>query len=207
MKRCLVIILACIMCVLSTNGQEHLKFYNIPIDGDLKTAVKLVKKELGLKGIRIKNIGMLMGELDGEEVYVALLGTPDSKIWCSAFVNYDGADTWDELWAKYQTINASLKAKYGEPAKVTENWETPFSPTNNPIQALKENKAILESWYFTEQGFIMAVISDSLSIMVAYVDKENISLLNTTEGALDKMLGGLEDIDKLFEEGEEPAED
>ena len=65
----------------------------------------------------------------------------------------------------------------------------------------------MESWYFTEQGFIMAVISDSLSIMVAYVDKENISLLNTTEGALDKMLGGLEDMDKLFEEGEEPAED
>ena len=49
MKR-LVIILACMMCVMSMNSQEHLKFYNIPIDGELKNAVKLVKKELGLKG-------------------------------------------------------------------------------------------------------------------------------------------------------------
>ena len=33
------------------------------------------------------------------------------------------------------------------------------------------------------------------------------SWVSVTEGALDKMLGGLEDIDQLFEEGEEPAED
>ncbi len=201
MKR-LVIILACMMCVMSMNSQEHLKFYNIPIDGELKNAVKLVKKELGLKGIRIKNIGALMGEIDGEEVMVALIGDPESKIWCCAFVNYNVAENWDELWQKYQTINATLKAQYGEPEEITEKWEAPYSPTNNPILALQEGKAIIESIYVSEQGFIAAQISGSNSIMVAYMDKINITMLHENEGGFDKILKGIENVDAQIPEEE-----
>ena len=201
MKR-LVIILACMMCVMSMNSQEHLKFYNIPIDGELKNAVKLVKKELGLKGIRIKNIGALMGEIDGEEVMVALIGDPKSKIWCCAFVNYNVAENWDELWQKYQTINATLKAQYGEPEEITEKWEAPYSPTNNPILALQEGKAKIESIYVSEQGFIAAQISGSNSVMVAYMDKINITMLHENEGGFDKILEGLENVDAQIPEEE-----
>lgn len=201
MKR-LVIILACMMCVMSMNSQEHLKFYNIPIDGELKNAVKLVKKELGLKGIRIKNIGALMGEIDGEEVMVALIGDPESKIWCCAFVNYNVAENWDELWQKYQTINATLKAQYGEPEEITEKWEAPYSPTNNPILALQEGKAIIESIYVSEQGFIAAQISGSNSVMVAYMDKINITMLHENEGGFDKILKGIENMDAQIPEEE-----
>ncbi len=201
MKR-LVIILACMMCVMSMNSQEHLKFYNIPIDGELKNAVKLVKKELGLKGIRIKNIGALMGEIDGEEVMVALIGDPESKIWCCAFVNYNVAENWDELWQKYQTINATLEAQYGEPEEITEKWEEPYSPTNNPILALQEGKAIIESIYVSEQGFIAAQISGSNSIMVAYMDKINITMLHENEGGFDKILKGIENVDAQIPEEE-----
>ena len=201
MKR-LVIILACMMCVMSMNSQEHLKFYNIPIDGELKNAVKLVKKELGLKGIRIKNIGALMGEIDGEEVMVALIGAPKSKIWCCAFVSYNVAENWDELWQKYQTINATLKAQYGEPEEITEKWEAPYSPTNNPILALQEGKAKIESRYVSEQGFIAAQISGSNSVMVAYMDKINITMLHENEGGFDKILEGLENVDAQIHEEE-----
>lgn len=201
MKR-LVIILACMMCVMSMNSQEHLKFYNIPIDGELKNAVKLVKKELGLKGIRIKNIGALMGEIDGEEVMVALIGDPKSKIWCCAFVSYNVAENWDELWQKYQTINATLKVQYGEPEEITEKWEAPYSPTNNPILALQEGKAEIESIYVSEQGFIAAQISGSNSVMVAYMDKINITMLHENEGGFDKILKALENVDAQIDEEE-----
>ena len=92
-------------------------FRSLPIDGDLKTAVKTVKK-WGFMGMKIKNVAALMGRLDNEDVILTLMATPESHTLFSVTIIYEGAKQWDDSWAEYQNINAAVAAQYGEPTEI-----------------------------------------------------------------------------------------
>lgn len=183
MKR-IVLIFIWVICTLMVMGENHLMFHNIPIDGPLKTGMKQVKK-MGFMGIKIDNIGMLMGTLDGEEVMLTLMATPKTKtIFCIAIM-YDDYNTWEELMNKYKKVNELLIKKYGEPKEIINNWEAPFSLDNNPIQALKEEKGEYGAVYSTEHGEVsvgIAFAEEKLCILEVYVDTKNYELFEAEGG-------------------------
>ena len=159
-------------------------FRSLPIDGELKTAVKTVKK-WGFMGMKIQNVAALVGTLDGEDVLLTLLATPESKTLFSVTVIYEGAKQWDESWTKYQAINAAIAAQYGEPSEVTSEWESPYSMDNNPVQAFKEGKATHSCMYTAQGGKVvvsMVYIEDKICTIVAYIDEQNASLYKAEGG-------------------------
>ena len=159
-------------------------FRSMPIDGELKTAVKTVKK-WGFMGMKIQNVAALVGTLDGEDVMLSLLATPESKTLFSVTVIYEGAKQWDESWTKYQAINAAIAAQYGEPSEVTSEWESPYSMDNNPAQAIKEGKATHSCMYIAQGGKVvvsMVYIEDKMCVLAAYIDEQNASLYKAEGG-------------------------
>ena len=86
MKR-IATILASLLCTLVILAEQHLRFRTLPIDGDLKTAVKEVKK-WGFMGMKIKNVAALVGTLDGEDVMVTIVATPETNTLFSATIIY-----------------------------------------------------------------------------------------------------------------------
>lgn len=187
MKR-ITFILACLLCTITMLGEEHLMFRSLPIDGDLKTAVKTVKK-WGFMGMKIKNIAALMGKLDNEDVMLTLMATPESHTLFSVTIIYEGTKQWDDSWAEYQNINAAVAAQYGEPTEIISQWESPYSMDNNPMQAFKEDKVTYSSMYTTQGGKVvvnMVYIEEKICTIVAYIDEQN--------AALYKAEGGTENI-------------
>lgn len=177
MKR-LVLILACITATLTIVGEEHMMFRNMPIDGELKLAMKKVK-DMGFMGMRMKNMGALMGTLDNEEVMITLMATPKTNTLFSVIVIYDGAEDWNSQLNQYKNINSSIAKKYGEPTELINQWESPYSINNNPIQAFKEDKAQYGAVYTTEQGNVsvnMVYVENEMCIMVTYIDNKNLTL-------------------------------
>lgn len=187
MKR-ITFILACLLCTITMLGEEHLMFRSLPIDGDLKTAVKTVKK-WGFMGMKIKNVAALMGKLDNQDVILTLMATPESHTLFSVTIIYEGAKQWDDSWAEYQNINAAVAAQYGEPTEIISQWESPYSIDNNPMQAFKEDKVTYSSMYTAQGGKVvvnMVYIEEKICTIVAYIDEQN--------AALYKAEGGTENI-------------
>ena len=187
MKR-ITFILACLLCTITMLGEEHLMFRSLPIDGDLKTAVKTVKK-WGFMGMKIKNVAALMGRLDNQDVILTLMATPESHTLFSVTIIYEGAKQWDDSWAEYQNINAAIAAQYGEPTEIISQWESPYSIDNNPMQAFKEDKVTYSSMYTAQGGKVvvnMVYIEEKICTIVAYIDEQN--------AALYKAEGGTENI-------------
>ena len=165
-------------------AEQHMMFRTLPIDGDLKTAVKEVKK-WGFIGMKIKNVAAMVGELDGEDVVLTLLATPETKKLFSVTVIYEGADQWEDLMTEYQTVNASLVAQYGEPTEVINQWDSPYSIDNNPFQAFKEDKAKYGNVYTTSEGYVsinIIYVEGKICTLVAYIDKQNAALYKAEGG-------------------------
>ena len=170
-------------------GEAHMKFRSLSIDGELKTAVKEVKK-WGFIGMKIKNVAAMMGTLDGEDVILTLMATPKTNTLFSVSAIYEGAEQWDELITQYQTINAAIAAQYGEPSELINQWEDSYSIDNNPILAFKENKATYGAIYTTLEGNVsinILCVESKMCIMVAYIDKQNAALYKA-EGGKEIML-------------------
>ena len=188
MKR-VVIIFFSLLCSLVMMGEKHMMFRSLPIDGDLKTAVKEVKK-WGFMGMKIKNMAVLMGTLEGADVMITLMATPKSNTLFSVSVIYEGVETWNEQMIMYEKIKASIAAKYGEPTDIINEWESPYSINNNPVQAFREDKVKYGVVYTADAGSVAVNIiyaDGKVCTMVTYIDEQNIALFEA-EGGKDMVI-------------------
>lgn len=181
--RRLTTILFFLLCTIAMMGEKHMMFRTLPIDGELKTAVKEVKK-WGFMGMKIKNVAALVGTLDGEEVMLTLMATPKTNTLFSVTIMHKTTDQWDKVMEQYQSVNASMTSKYGAPTETISQWEPPYSLDNNPVEGLKNNKAMYGCIYTTSEGKVavnIIYIEGKLCIIEAYLDKQNTTLF-TAEG-------------------------
>lgn len=189
MKRVVIIFFSLLFSIMMM-GEKHMMFRSLPIDGDLKTAVKEVKK-WGFMGMKIKNMAVLMGTLEGEDVMITLMATPKSNTLFSVSVIYEGVETWNEQMIMYERIKVSIAAKYGEPTDIINEWESPYSINNNPMQAFKEGKAMYGVVYSTKEGKVavnIMYVDGKLCTMVAYVDEQNMALFEAEGGKILPMM-------------------
>lgn len=185
-------------CSLVMFGEQHMMYRTLSLDGNLKTAMKEVKK-WGFMGMKIKNVAAMMGSLDGEDVLLTLIATPETNTLFSVSIIYEGVEQWEEHLARYQSINDLLAAEYGEPTKVLNQWAAPYSMDNNPIQAFKEQKAIYSSMYSTQGGTVainMVYIDGKMCTLVAYVDEQNAALYKA-EGGTDILIDEDTEVDAI----------
>ena len=183
MKRITTIVL-CLLCTITMIGENHMMFRTLPINGELKTAVKEVKK-WGFMGVKIKNVAALMGTLDGEDVMLTLIATPETNTLFSVSVIYEGSEQWEEHMVKYQNINATIAAQHGEPTEIISQWEEPYSIENNPIQAFKEDKAKYGNVYSAPGGRVainMIYVEGKICTIVSYIDEQNATLYKAEGG-------------------------
>ena len=188
MKR-VVIIFFSLLCSIVMMGEKHMMFRSLPIDGDLKTAVKEVKK-WGFMGMKIKNMAVLMGTLEGADVMITLMATPKSNTLFSVSVIYEGVETWNEQMVMYEKIKASIAAKYGEPTDIINEWKSPYSINNNPMQAFREDKVKYGVVYTADAGSVAVNIiyaDGKVCTMVTYIDEQNIALFEA-EGGKDMVI-------------------
>ena len=188
MKR-VVIIFFSLLCSIVMMGEKHMMFRSLPIDGDLKTAVKEVKK-WGFMGMKIKNMAVLMGTLEGEDVMITLMATPKSNTLFSVSVIYEGVETWNEQMVMYEKIKASIAAKYEEPTDIINEWKSPYSINNNPMQAFREDKVKYGVVYTADAGSVAVNIiyaDGKVCTMVTYIDEQNIALFEA-EGGKDMVI-------------------
>jgi hypothetical protein len=181
-------------------GAEHLQFRTLTIDGELKAAVKVVKK-WGFIGMKIKNVAALMGTLDDQDVVITLIATPESHTLFAVAVMYEGTKQWDAQLSHYQSINAALAAQYGEPVQLISEWESPYSLENNPLQAFKEDKATYGQLYAAPGGKVavnMMYLDEKLCTIVTYVDELNV-LLYKQEGGTETLLDDFDEPDDIIE--------
>ena len=97
-------------CSLVMFGEQHMMYRTLSLDGNLKTAMKEVKK-WGFMGMKYKNVAALVGTLDGEEVMITLMATPKTNTLFSVAVIYEGSDQWNELLSKYKTVNTFITSE------------------------------------------------------------------------------------------------
>lgn len=188
MKR-VVIIFFSLLCSIVMMGEKHMMFRSLPIDGDLKTAVKEVKK-WGFMGMKIKNMAVLMGTLEGADVMITLMATPKSNTLFSVSVIYEGVETWNEQMVMYEKIKASIAAKYGEPTDIINEWKSPYSINNNPMQAFREDKVKYGVVYTADAGSVAVNIiyaDGKVCTMVTYLDEQNMALFEA-EGGKDMVI-------------------
>lgn len=171
-------------CSLVMFGEQHMMYRTLSLDGNLKTAMKEVKK-WGFMGMKYKNVAALVGTLDGEEVMITLMATPKTNTLFSVAVIYEGSDQWNELLSKYKTVNTFITTKYGEPSEVINQWESPYSLENSPIEAFKNGKAQYGTIYTTPEGKVSVNIicaGGKMSTMVTYIDEKNAVLFEQEGG-------------------------
>lgn len=188
MKR-VVIIFFSLLCSIVMMGEKHMMFRSLPIDGDLKIAVKEVKK-WGFMGMKIKNMAVLMGTLEGEDVMITLMATPKSNTLFSVSVIYEGVETWNEQMVMYEKIKASIAVKYGEPTDIINEWKSPYSINNNPVQAFREDKVKYGVVYTADAGSVAVNIiyaDGKVCTMVTYLDEQNMALFEA-EGGKDMVI-------------------
>ena len=188
MKRVVIIFFSLLFSIMMM-GEKHMMFRSLPIDVDLKTAVKEVKK-WGFMGMKIKNMAVLMGTLEGEDVMITLMATPKSNTLFSVSVIYEGVETWNEQMIMYEKIKSSIATKYGEPTDIINEWESPYSINNNPVQAFREDKVKYGVVYTADAGSVAVNIiyaDGKVCTMVTYIDEQNIALFEA-EGGKDMVI-------------------
>ena len=90
----------------------------------------------------------------------------------------------------YERIKASIAAKYGEPTDIINEWESPYSINNNPMQAFREDKVKYGVVYTADAGSVAVNIiyaDGKVCTMVTYIDEQNIALFEA-EGGKDMVI-------------------
>lgn len=182
MKKKLLTLMVC-MITLTTFAQtesSHLSFKGVPIDGTLNEYVQKMKQK-GFDYIETKDgIAILTGDFaayKGCTVGVATLKQKDlvSKI----TVIFPNCETWSSLANNYFSLKEMLTEKYGEPADVTERFQSYLEPRddNDRMLDVKMDRCTYVTTFETPKGDIQLIINHnggmSCFVTLSYFDKIN----------------------------------
>jgi hypothetical protein len=172
MKKVLVLVLVFIS--VAGYGQNHIKFRDIEINGNLSQFVSQLEKI----GYSLKtsegNTSKLNGIFLGKEGELFVVSTPKTKtVWKVGF-DFCKDENWISLKSDYKSLKEQITKKYGEPFETIEFFSSPYyDGDGNEIQAFKKGKCVFASYWEVESGFIDIGITDSCQIRISYEDKIN----------------------------------
>lgn len=164
-------------------AQEHMTFKGIELNGTASAMAKKLEGQGFSKYEALKDVEVLSGKFTGQDVFLGIYSTPVSKVVCRVaviYVNCMLADSWMVLSDQYESLKEMLTKKYGSPDEVIEEFKSPYSVQNSPLQAFKFEKATYKTRYKTENGGITLSISgfkSYITVILLYWDKQNEDLM------------------------------
>lgn len=158
-------------------SQEHLRFKNIPIDGNIDTfADELIKQgfsKLASKG----NIISLTGEFINKNCEIYVVGSKKSNLTWKILIVLPKESSWGSLKENYFEIKKQYQSKYGS-GKSYEFFSKPyFEGDGYELQALRNEGCTYSTFWKTESGSIDLTISASGSNSLSYQDNQNTDIM------------------------------
>ena len=159
---------------------EHLIFKGVPIDGTLAGYVAKMKQN-GFTHISSESgLALLKGDFAGYKACtVGVTTLKDIGLVYKVVVVLPEKPTWSTLSGDYFNLKEMLTEKYGEPADVTEEFQSAVQPEddNSKMYEVKFDNCKYKSIWQTDKGQIQMAIShtdvSSCYVTLAYFDEIN----------------------------------
>ena len=179
MKR-LIFAMMLLVGLTATAQTGHLTFKGVPIDGTLNSFVgKLKQKGFTLIGTE-QGLALLKGDFAAYKGCTVLVYQHESGIVNRVGVMFPDKDTWSTLYNDYSNLKDMLTQKYGEPAKVTEEFQgyvSPYTDDDDKMHSVRMDRCKYICDFFTDNGIIELRISHSgyskCCVVLVYMDAEN----------------------------------
>ena len=176
MKKLLLIIVCIISMTINAQENRHLKFKDIPINGQLDSFVsKLKSKGYTFVYESDDHRGVVLkGKFVDEDAQLLVLGSSKTNTVWKVAVYVDKGASWYTLKNHYYEYVKLYSEKYGKPSDNFEFFSDPYYEGDGfELQALKAEKCIYISYFETPLGMITVGISSSGEIEFVYEDKIN----------------------------------
>lgn len=182
MKRIITIILAVVFSLSSfaQNDSRHLTFKGVPIDGTLNQFVTNMKAKGFAGTVNKDGTAALQGDFAGYKGCYIIVSTLQNKDLVSTIgVVFPQCDTWGTLEGNYLKLKEMLTTKYGEPAEVVEEFQSPRSADddNSKMYELKMDRCNYQTLFRTEKGNIVLKLIHgdfgACHVLLGYYDKIN----------------------------------
>ncbi|MBQ2414720.1 MAG: hypothetical protein II315_07355 [Rikenellaceae bacterium] len=182
MKKLFISICA-VLFALVVQAQEHMTFKGIPMDCDMDTFASQLEEKGYIKiPFSTKYIGdtmiVLVGKFAGvDKCFIAIQGTPISKIVWRVGVLFPIEDSWDTLKRCYESLKESYTAKYGKPDSFEYFQKPYYEGCGEELRAVELGKSNYSSYFFVKpKGGIVLTIEKNKQIVVSYEDDINTSV-------------------------------
>lgn len=182
MKKTILTLITTLFVLTSFAQTEspHLLFKGVPIDGTLNQYVQKMKQK-GFDYLGTKDgVVLLQGDFAAYKGCVIGVATLKQKDLVSKIsVIFPERDTWRELSSNYYSLKEMLTEKYGEPADVTEKFQSYSEPDddNSRMHEVRMDRCKFITTFKTPKGEIQLTIShESISscfVVLSYFDKIN----------------------------------
>ncbi|MCR5425114.1 MAG: hypothetical protein K6E93_10230 [Bacteroidales bacterium] len=190
MKR-LIFTMMLLVGLTATAQKGHLTFKGVPIDGTLNEFVgKLKQKGFTLVGTE-QGVALLKGEFATYKGCTVFVSQHESGIVNRVAVMFPDKDAWSGLYNNYSTLKDMLTQKYGEPFKVTEEFQDYVSPQtdHDKMYSVMFDRCKYICDFVTDNGAIELRISHNgvseCYVSLLYVDAEN--EMKVQSGAIDDL--------------------
>lgn len=173
MKTKNLLLFVILMLSISVFSQDHLKFKNIPIDGNINAFSKeLVKQGFTLLESKGSSI-ILKGEFAGKQCNIVVVGTKKTLLTWKVYISFDKENLWSSLKSKYYELKEQYTTKYGD-GKSYEFFSNPyFEGDGYETTALSVDKCTWSTFWETKVGNISISIQASQNIGISYEDIKN----------------------------------
>lgn len=156
-------------------SQEHMTFQGIPIDGNIKTFTKQMKKH-GFKLVHRNNEvysfkGRYISDGDNIMVYFSPKTTTVTMVWVSInFPLMSKTESWEYVKQQYDYVNNLVSRNYNTAEKeATEYFEPPYvEGDGNEISAILNKKIHYNTNYYLPQGRILVTITNVSEFIFSY---------------------------------------
>jgi len=155
-------------------GQEHMKFRDLEINGDLTSFIsELEKMDYSLSKTH-DHVAILTGNFIGKNCTLFVVSSPNTETVWKVGVSLPKDENWSSLKSDYLSLQKQFTKKYGKPEKEYSFFLKPYYEGDGyEIQALRKEKCYFATIYKIETGYVILQISEFSNISISYEDKLN----------------------------------
>lgn len=170
----------------SMRYNPHLKFKNVPIDGDLELFVTRMQR----RGFKVKekttDQAALCGDFaDFKECTVYVETLTGKNLVSRISVCFPEQEQWEYLYGDYKHLKELLIAKYGKPSSCIEKFLSSYGlrpkDDNEKMYSVYLDNCKYETHFATEKGEIILWIEHESAthafVMLSYKDKINSGII------------------------------
>ena len=180
MKKVLLVVITLLLSVSmnAQNGEEHMKFKGIPIDGTLSDFTqKMTQKGFSYKGME-DGMALFEGEFAATKGCTIVAVAKSTNSVHKVAVAFPDCDTWSCLSNKYESLKDMLTQKYGEPSFNIEKFDDKYIRDDGDrfFNVRTDRCKYATSWIIDEGEIDLDITHSGYSscfVRLIYIDGQN----------------------------------